>query len=100
MALCFRSSVFLVGSPANLGRCCSALISYHLFVHDMSALFLPVMLSLAQAIRADTPRARLTLSVVSTIFLSPLIISYAGSYFFLACLPVIALLALYLKWQT
>jgi hypothetical protein len=72
----------------------ACLVSYHLFIHDMSALFLPTALAINQSLKS-TSYAKITLAVTAAIFLSPLLVSYAAAYFYLACLPLIGLFVVF-----
>lgn len=67
----------------------ACLVSYHLFIHDMSALILPTALAIDQSLKATTIYDKITLAVTTAICLSPLLVSYAPAYFYFACLPLI-----------
>ena len=71
----------------------SSLISYHLLIHDMTVLALPIFLVIDGTITseadANAEDRRLFRCAVPA-FLSPLLISYAPGHYYLAALPVIA----------
>jgi Glycosyltransferase family 87 len=68
----------------------STLLSYYLFIHDLSVLLLPLVLCLNRSLLGEAegePRARLRFRIAALAFVSPLLISYAGEYFYLAAVP-------------
>lgn len=71
----------------------SALVSYHLFIHDLSVLLIPIIVTLnrfiaaeATGVRSDRVMAR----AAALMFVAPLCISYIPSHLYLAALPLCA----------
>jgi hypothetical protein len=55
----------------------SVLVSYYLFIHDLSPLLIPLAF------------LRGSLSRTALVFVAPVLIAFAPSFFFLACLPIL-----------
>jgi len=76
---------FLAAIPASL------LVSYHVLIHDMAVLFLPLVVVLDGCITREVanlrdPRDRL-LPVAAALFVSPVIVSLAPYHYYLAAIP-------------
>ena len=55
----------------------SVLVSYYLFIHDLSPLLIPLAF------------LRGSLTRMALVFIAPLLMAFAPSFFFLACLPIL-----------
>jgi hypothetical protein len=86
----------LSGEQAFLTALCgSALLSYYLFIHDVSVLLLPMLIVLDRFVRAERagPRSERVAFRAAVVFLvSQLLMSYAPEHFFLVAILVGALL--------
>lgn len=76
---------FLAAIPASL------LVSYHVLIHDMAVLFLPLVVVLDACITREVadlrdPRDRL-LPAAAVLFVSPMTISFAPHHFYLVAIP-------------
>ena len=79
------------GSRALLVAITAAvLVSYHLFIHDMSVLVLPVAMALSQSmLEWESGPPDPTLAVSSTLmFSAPALMVFAPFHFYLVCLPL------------
>lgn len=68
-------------------------ISYHLLIHDLSALLLPLIAVLNRAVESEKSafaRERWRVRVAALVFVSPLLISYAPAHFWLVSIPLLA----------
>ena len=69
----------------------SVLVSYHLFIHDMSILVMPVAMALSQSVRSwesGVPNTSLALSS-AVMFSAPALMVFAPFHFYLICLPLL-----------
>jgi hypothetical protein len=85
------------GDALFLAIVASTLLSYYLFIHDLSVLLLPLVVCLDRSLHGEADgdsKARLRFRIAVLAFVSPLLISYAGEYFYLAAVPFVALLLL------
>jgi hypothetical protein len=68
-------------------------ISYHLLIHDLSVLLLPLVVALDKVGESETSGAsqdRLAVRLAVAAFIAPLLISYAPDHFWAACIPLLA----------
>ena len=73
----------------------SALVSYHLLIHDLSILLIPIVVSLNRFVPGEIngdSRERLAARISVLAWVSPLCESFAPEHFYLVALAVIALL--------
>jgi Glycosyltransferase family 87 len=73
----------------------SGLVSYHLLIHDMSVLLLPVLVTMDRFIRAEasgTKNERFKVRAAALLFTAPLLMSWTPNYFFLAAIPMLIFL--------
>lgn len=70
----------------------SILVSYHLFIHDLSILLLPLLVCFDGCLRAGTVGEKAALLVSTITFIAPLQISFSGLHFYRVCLPILGLL--------
>jgi len=73
----------------------SALVSYYLFIHDLSVLLIPIIVTLDRFIEAEASgdelgRAKARASAL--LFVSPICMSYVPDYFYVVALPLLAFL--------
>jgi Glycosyltransferase family 87 len=71
----------------------ATLVSYHLFIHDLSVMFIPIVLTLDRylpAERSGTTHDRLVVRIAAFTFVAPLLYSYAPDHFYLLSLPLLA----------
>jgi len=83
------------GELLLLGVVMAEVVSYHMFIHDMSLLALPIAVLLNRSIRTDgRPKeiGRGTLGACAMMFVAPALIIFAPYHFYLVCLAMIALL--------
>lgn len=68
----------------------SALVSYHFLIHDAAILALPVFIAMAEHVDEEgTQRAgRWVFRAACLVFTSPLLVSFAPHFFFLASIPL------------
>jgi hypothetical protein len=80
------------GSKAMLvATTASVLVSYHLFIHDMSILVLPVAIALSQYVRrweSGSPNRSLAFSS-AVMFSAPALMVFAPFHFYLVCFPLL-----------
>jgi Glycosyltransferase family 87 len=70
----------------------SAVLSYHLFIHDLSIVLIPLVVSLDRFLHGEADGdsdARLRFRLAAFVFVSPLLISYTGEHFYLVAVPLI-----------
>ena len=73
----------------------SALVSYHLLIHDLSVLFLPVALTLNRYLPAEATgdkNGRRLARSAALMFLAPMCISYVPHHFYVVAVPALAFL--------
>jgi len=90
---------FSVVHQINLAILASVLVSYHLLIHDLSVLLIPVVLTIDRfttAGSASRGSEGALLSAAVALFISPLLISFSPSHFYLVSLPILVLLTLML----
>jgi hypothetical protein len=78
----------------------SAILSYHMLIHDMSVLLLPISVAASRAVwpeNASDFRYRLILFTSALMFAAPAMIALAQFHFYLVCIPLIAFLAALLR---
>lgn len=69
----------------------SSLVSYHLLIHDMSVLLIPIAIILNRFIEAEATGdayGRLAARTAALMFVAPLCISFAPDHFYLVSLPL------------
>lgn len=69
----------------------SSVVSYYLFIHDLSALLIPVAVTLDRFLKAEAtgdPLGRLRARTAALVFVSPLSMSYVPSHFYIVCVPI------------
>ena len=79
------ADTFLIAIPV------SALVSYYLFIHDMSVLIIPIVLLLNEAIGREniqSRRARAQIILAALLFVSPAAMSFIPNQFWLVCVPL------------
>jgi glycosyl transferase family 87 len=79
------SNLFLVAVT------CSTLLSYHLFIHDLSVLLIPLLVTLDKFMEAEATgdaNGRLLTRAAAVMFVAPLCESYIPGHFFVVCLPL------------
>jgi hypothetical protein len=69
----------------------SVLVSYHLFIHDMSILVLPVAMALSQSVRSWGSGLQGTSLASSSVvmFSAPALMVFAPFHFYLICVPLL-----------
>jgi len=73
----------------------SALVSYHLLIHDLSVLFLPVTITLNRCLPAEATadkKARRLVCAAALMFVAPICFSYVPSHFYVVALPALVFL--------
>jgi hypothetical protein len=73
----------------------SAVVSYYLFIHDLSVLLIPVVVTLDRFIEAEATGdelGRLKTRASALLFVSPICMSYIPDYFYVVSLPLLAFL--------
>ena len=100
-------SLLLLGASATLARrtersdslllaiCVSAVVSYYLLIHDLSILFLPIVMTLNRYLQSEATRdkeGRVLARTAALLFVAPMLFSYAPNHFYLVSLPILALL--------
>jgi len=73
----------------------SVLVSYHLLFHDLSVLFIPIVLMLNRFMESEASNNKQGQSIMRTatlVFAAPICISFIPSHFYLVSLPIVALL--------
>ena len=68
-------------------------MSYHLLIHDLSVLLLPIAVTLNEVVQSETCslwQERLKVRLAALVFMSPLLISYAPSHFWIVSMPLLA----------
>jgi len=73
----------------------SAVVSYYLFIHDLSVLLIPVVVTLDRFIEAEATGdelGRLKTRASALLFVSPICMSYTPDYFYVVSLPLLAFL--------
>jgi hypothetical protein len=74
----------------------SAVVSYHLYMHDMSILLIPIAVTLNRFLVAEASGdriGRLVARASALMFVAPVCISYIPYHFYLVSLPLLAFLA-------
>jgi hypothetical protein len=69
----------------------SALVSYHLLIHDLSVMLIPIALTLNRFINAESTEdsaGRLIAGISALMFVAPICISYIPGHFYLVSLPL------------
>ena len=70
---------------------CSPLLSYHLFIHDLSVLLVPLVVTLNAFIAAEATgdaNGQLLTRAAALMFVAPLCESYIPGHFYVVCLPL------------
>ena len=78
-----------------LAICVSAVVSYYLLIHDLSVLFLPIVLTLNRHLPSEATadkEGRVIARAAALLFVAPMLFSYAPDHFYLVSLPMLALL--------
>jgi glycosyl transferase family 87 len=78
----------------------SAVVSYYLFIHDLSILIIPVAITLDRFLKAETTDdalGRLRARTAALVFVSPVCISYVPNYFYIVCVPISIFLVALMK---
>jgi hypothetical protein len=78
----------------------STVLSYYLFIHDNSLLFIPIAIALDRFVATESSsdrKGRTVFRLAALLFVSPLLISYIPKYLSLATLPLLGLL---FCWQS
>jgi hypothetical protein len=73
----------------------SAIVSYHLLIHDLSVMLIPIALMLNRFIAAESTgnsAGRLIARMSALIFIAPVCISYIPGHFYLVSLPLASFL--------
>jgi len=73
----------------------STVVSYYLFIHDLSVLLIPVVVTLDRFIEAEATGdelGRLKTRASALLFVSPICMSYIPDYFYVVSLPLLAFL--------
>ena len=73
----------------------SVLVSYHLLFHDLSVLFIPIVLILNRLMESEATNNKQGRSITRTatlMFAAPICMSFIPSHFYLVSLPIVALL--------
>jgi hypothetical protein len=68
-------------------------LSYHLLIHDLSVLLLPLVVALnkvGESETSDAPLDRVAVRFAVAAFIAPLLISYAPDHFWAASIPLVA----------
>jgi hypothetical protein len=96
--LLYLAAQRLSGSDALLyALTASTALSYYLFFHDISALFLPITITLDRFLLAEwDPDSRKIVILAAAPFVLPLLLSYAPGFLYLTTFPLIGLL---LVWK-
>ena len=79
-----------------LATTASVLVSHYLFMHDLSALLLPIVITLNRVVPAEESRdreGRVVARVSFVLFVAPVCMSFIPSHFYVVALAVIAFLA-------
>jgi hypothetical protein len=79
------ADLFLVAIPA------SAIVSYHLLIHDLSVMLIPIALSLNRFIAAESTEdstGRLIARMSVLMFVAPICISYIPGHFYVVSIPL------------
>jgi hypothetical protein len=111
LTLVFSGLVFLVtalsarsvkedSSRFLLAVTLSAVVSYYLFIHDLSILIIPVAITLDRFLKAETTDdalGRLRARTAALVFVSPVCISYVPNYFYIVCVPISIFLVALMK---
>jgi len=69
----------------------STMVSYHLLIHDLSVMLIPIALSLNRFIDAESTRdsaGRLIARMSALMFIAPICISYIPSHFYVVSIPL------------
>jgi len=89
---CLKSVPKPTGMDAVLlGITVSALVSYYLFMHDLSIMALPIAVMLNRFIEGEATgdkSGRIMTRVAALLFVSPMCISYTTHYFYLVSVPL------------
>jgi hypothetical protein len=78
-----------------VGITVSALVSYYLLIHDLSILFLPVVITMSRYLPAEATGDRTGRRLVRTaalMFAAPMCFSYIPFYFYVVAVPALAFL--------
>jgi len=79
----------------------SVIVSYYLFMHDLSVLMIPIVITLNRFIDADTSSSaldRVTAWMAAAVLVAPMFIFVIPGHFYLAALPLCAFLVI-LMWN-
>lgn len=85
----------LENMPILIAVITATLVSYHLLVHDLSLLLIPVVVLLNEFVVAELTgdaHGRVFFRVAALMFFSPILMSYVPQNFYLVCLPLLGLL--------
>jgi len=90
--LCIKQS----STQLLLGIPCSVLISHHTYVHDLSGLFLPLIVLINAPLAEATPdnQKKFVGGVAGLAFVAPVLESFSASHFYLISIVVLGVLAL------
>jgi hypothetical protein len=78
----------------------AAVVSYYLFIHDLSVLLIPVVVILDRFIEAEATgdkSGRRMARASALLFVAPVCMSYIPNYFYVVSLPVLAFLGFLMK---
>lgn len=86
----------LLGADALLlAITASAVVSYHLLIHDLSVLLIPIAVTLNRFVEAEATGdrcGRLIARASALMFVAPICMSYSAGHFYLVSLPLLAFL--------
>jgi hypothetical protein len=78
----------------------AAVVSYYLFIHDVSVLLIPVVVILDRFIEAEATgdkSGRRMARASALLFVAPVCMSYIPNYFYVVSLPLLAFLGFLMK---
>jgi hypothetical protein len=81
----------------------SAVVSYHLLIHDLSVLLIPIVVMLDRFIAAEATgdqAGRLITRTSALMFVAPVCISFTPTYFFFIAVPICMFLVVLLSWHS
>jgi hypothetical protein len=87
--------------PMLIAITATALVSYHLLIHDLSVLLIPVIVLLDDFLPAEAScdgSDRPVFRAAALMFVAPICESYIPQHFYLVCLPLLGLLGV-LLWN-
>ena len=70
----------------------STIVSYYLFIHDMSVLLIPIVLTLDRFLESEATKdsaGRIRLRAAAAVFVAPVCMAFAPDYFYLMAIPVL-----------